>query len=771
MTQPKVVSLKMPARQKSAVPPILHSVRQHAKRQVITLLQQLFNNTDDALFEMADRSRTDSDQHMFFESMRQLRLHRKTILTEFVTELYHGFDALFRPGEDIEAPDFDVPADQMALVPNDELEVAVAVAGIVSKVTSQFSLPVMQLTKRIDHLCKEHTVTERLNPLGPERISHSFVMAIDSLDIDIKVRIILLKLFERFVMESLGPTYVEANNLLAEAGVLSDLKEIMRQGRSARSASTTDKRASTPDPDLAGAGPLEPGGFNLGTGLMPGSQGTNAAGSYGQTPGGFGVIQNLLARTRGTAPSPYPGAGTGTRAGAGETISTPQLVTMLSDAQIDADQQPFDLSQAPPVLDLRQVVVARAKQVVGHSDANMDQADDDTVNFVGMLFDYILNDRNLAIPMKALIGRLQIPIVKLAVIDKSFFEKPGHPARQLLNELSSAGIGWSGATELKRDALYNKIESIVLRVMNGFKEDPDIFAELVNELRIFVRKDEKRHSLVAQRVKETETGKARTLAAKQTVQQLINQKASGMRLPPEVGRFVSDTWSKVLVYDCVMEGNHSVPWQQDVRALDDLLWCLQPLDDMIELQRREEMIPTLLADLSRGMKNLKLADGERNELIDMLGTQLTQMSDHDRAFLEEDEAPDLDESFEELDEIVLTAPDEAVEPEHITPPEPEFVEEINRLREGIWVELTQESGDKVRCKLAAIIKPGDRYVFVNRRGMKVVEKTRMGLAIELKKKTLTVLDESQVFDRALQAVIGNLRQMHRDPQASADNPS
>ena len=117
----------------------------------------------------------------------------------------------------------------------------------------------------------------------------------------------------------------------------------------------------------------------------------------------------------------------------------------------------------PPVLDLRQVVAIKAKQAPGQSNAGMAQADDDAVNFVGMLFDYILNDRNLAIPMKALIGRLQIPIVKLAVIDKSFFEKSGHPARQLLNELSSAGIGWSEGVELKRDALYNKVESIVLR--------------------------------------------------------------------------------------------------------------------------------------------------------------------------------------------------------------------------------------------------------------------------------------------------------------------
>lgn len=745
MTQPKVVTLNIAERQKFAVPPILHSVRQQAKRQLIDLMQTLFNSTDDALFELADRSSNDSDQQMFFESMRQIRLHRKKISIQFTDEFYRGFEQIFQTGEEPEALEFDTAVDQMSLVRSDDLEVSVAVSGIVSKVTSQFSLPIMQLTKRVDSLCKDRDVTERLNPLGPERVSQAFVSAIAALEVDIKIRIILLKLFERFVMESLGPVYEAANKLLAEAGVLSDLKEIMRKGRNTRPANTNSGRE---DVD---AGRISAGAYSD----RPGSDAAGAG-----APGSFSVIQGLLARARGATPSPGVGRSQG--------ISTPQLVTLLSDVQADVDRQPFDLTEIPPVLDLREVVVTRARQVSGRSDAGMAQADDDAVNFVAMLFDYILNDRNLAIPMKALIGRLQIPIVKLVIIDKSFFEKSGHPARLLLNELSSAGIGWSAAAELKRDALYNKIESIILRVMNGFKEDPNIFTELVGELRRFVNKDNKRHALVEQRLKETETGKAKTVAARQTVQQLINQKASGMRLPPEVGRFVSATWSKVLVYACLKDGTASAAWQRDVQALDDLLWCLQPLDNTHDLQRREELIPDLISALEQGMEHLKLPDAQRSDLVAMLTAQLTQMSAHDRAYLEDDEAPDVYQSFEALDEIVLTAPQKTVEPKDVDPPEPELVEEINRLREGVWIELVQKSGDITRCKLAAIIKPGDRYVFVNRRGMKVAEKTRMGLAMELKNKTLTILDESQVFDRALQAVIGNLRQMQRNPQPSAD---
>ena len=732
-----MVSLKVPRKRQSSLPPVVHSIRQSVKRQLAELLQSLFNNTDDALFEMADRSRNDSDQHMYFESMRQIRLHRKKIATEFMASFYEQFERVFEAG----GGDTDVcemQADDFSLVQKDELELSVAVAGIASKITSQFSLPVMQLTKRLDYLAKENTITERMNPLGPERLSQAFVSAIEGLEVEIKIRIILLKLFERFVMESLGPIYEQANELLISAGVMPDLSKALRKSNT-RDAPTRQNAAG------AGAGSSAPAG----------NAGTPIAGGGGAPAGNFGVIQGLLAQARGggTAPGALTGA---------ELLSTPQLVTVLSDAQSEYHSQPVDMEHVPPVLDLRQVVVSHK------ADAGVEQADDDAMNFVGMLFDYILNDRNLAIPMKALIGRLQIPIVKLAVIDKSFFEKSNHPARQLLNALSSAGIGWSSAAELKRDALYNKIESIVLRVMNGFQEDLQIFTELLDELRDFTKQDESKRKRVEQRVKETETGKARTVAAKETVQQLINQKASGLRLPPEVGRFVSGTWSKVLVYACVTESTRSKLWQSQVQALDDLLWCLQPLENTEELERRENMTADLLGALDNGMKHLRMADDERREIVDLICAELNRISDSDRAYLEDDAIPIIDDSYEPLDEIILTAPHERAQVEDIEPPEAQFMEKVAALSEGVWVEILKEDGDRIRCKLAAIIEPGDRYVFVNRRGMKVLEKTKIALAVALKENNLTILDEAQVFDRALQAVIGNLRTMQRTPQPAAE---
>ena len=738
MTQPKVVSLTTRIKKRMTVPPILHSVRQHAKKQLIQLLNGLFNNVDDALFEMADRSQNNSD--LYFDSMRKIRLHRTSIVSTFGDEFSNGFDQLLEVRKNPDDPvDFDDAVDNFSLLQNDELEINVAISGITSKVTGQHDLSITLLTRRFDHVCKlqnkDIDVLDRLNPLGPELLSQAFVSGISCLDIDIKVRIILLKLFERYVMERLAGVYHDANQLFADGDILPDLKDVVRRKRS----------------NPTGSGPAAVDQVSNPSGIPTHSHEEQVS------EASFGLIQTLLAASRGghvpTSESREP------------ALPTQDLVSLLSAAQTDLDTSPINIEQIPPLLDLQKLVAARANELMGENRSRMAQGDHDVVNFVGMLFDYILNDRNLAIPMKALIGRLQLPIVKLAIMDKTFFEKSSHPARLMLNELSSAGIGWSSAGELKRDALYNTIESIVLRVMNGFTDNQDIFAVLVEELRDFVSRDRKKPDQLEERVKAAETGKARTIEAKLTVQKLINHKASGVRLPPEVGRFISDTWSKLLVYACVSQGVDSPLWQQSVQTLDDLLWCLQPLDTTADIDKRDTMLEPLLEGLADGMQVIEILGGAKSELTDRIYKHLHEISVNDRNFLEDDVELNVDSEYEEMGEIVLAAP-ESLDPADTVPPEPKFMEQINRLTEGMWVEMTQENGEKLRCKLTAIVEPGPRYVFVNRRGMKVVEKSRIGLANELKRKALTVLQESQVFDRALQAVIGNLRQMHRDTSGS-----
>jgi hypothetical protein len=766
VSQPKVVQLH-PARKRAALSPVLQSLRQQTRKALTKLLEGLFNNVDDALFEMADRSHNDIDQHLFFDSMRELRLKRLEIADRFAAAFTEEFEKAF--SADVAEPQ---DLEHVTMVDNDDLEISVAIAGIVSKVTSQHALPIMQLTRRLDHLAQEVELTERRNPLGPELLSRVFVDALSCADVDIKIRIILLKLYERFVMECLAEVYLQANQVLADAGVLADLKSIIRERRESETRHAEGAPGAAAAPDSTPERPREaapPG---------PGRASTTSAGAaIAQRADGFQLIQSLLAGYRdGPAPAPSGGgAGPDVAHGAPTPGSMPvpralsrnDVLQALALAQ-QALAEPIDLDTVPAPLEVRELVCRQAQDGDGPP-STLGRIENDVVDFVGMLFDYILNDHNLAVPMKALIGRLQLPIVRLAILDRSFFERTNHPARALLNELSWAGIGWSNASELARDAVYDKIESVVLTIVNDFREDVSIFERLLNELREFVGHDTRRRQQAEQRVKDSEQGRARTQDAKQQVQQLINQKASGMRLPADIGQFVSDLWSRVLVYSAIKDGHRSPRWHAHIQTLDDLLWCLQPLDNLKDIGERDARLPELLSGLETGMERIQIPASEAEKHLSVIQTQLERISANDRAYLEDDEAPtstgaaepeDPDAAAPELTELVLNLTEDDECPDAGLNVDDAQLARVGMLQEGNWVEF-QDGAEVLRCKLTAITDPGGRYIFVNRRGMKVAEHTRRGLAAALQQNRLTILDESQVFDRALEAVIGNLRSLQR----------
>ncbi len=86
-------------------------------------------------------------------------------------------------------------------------------------------------------------------------------------------------------------------------------------------------------------------------------------------------------------------------------------------------------------------------------------------------------------------------------------------------------------------------------------------------------------------------------------------------------------------------------------------------------------------------------------------------------------------------------------------------EDVEQLQAGAWVEITDNENQTQRCKLAAFIASVNKYIFVNRTGMKIAELNKKRLAGGLKQKAIQILDDAALFDRALESVITNLRSM------------
>ena len=113
------------------------------------------------------------------------------------------------------------------------------------------------------------------------------------------------------------------------------------------------------------------------------------------------------------------------------------------------------------------------------------------------------------------------------------------------------------------------------------------------------------------------------------------------------------------------------------------------------------------------------------------------------------------EESEPINKISLTE-DEVELPQTVFDENDPFMQQVSRFSVGCWFEFVQ-NGQSERAKLAAVIKVNGRYIFVNRSGVKVAEKTKQELAADLKAGLVQVLNDGLLFDRALESIIGNLR--------------
>ncbi|MFJ5257717.1 DUF1631 domain-containing protein [Pseudomonas sp. NPDC088414] len=701
------------------LPVILLQVRDKAAQQLRHGLQELFDNADDTLFEMADRARNDVEQNIFFEAMRDLRLKRKNIERGFLEQFFEAFVALIQyevaqptlPGTLI----FEDSAPR-----TDDMERSVAVETMVGRVLKRDGFALDQLTARLNVLLGKDFDNQH-NPLGPAMLCEFFLQAGRNLGVEIKVKLILLKLFERYVLADTEQLYAEANQLLVATGVLPELQPApARRAIERAAASISSEERDEPAP---------------------------ADESVQEV---FAALQELLLHVRGSvAPTLEPSA-------AAQPISTRDLLRLLSHLQqyvpALAAQDDFDLRNQLEQL-LTRVSVRSGKSRI------VDGADEDVINLIAMVFDCILEDRNLPDSLKALIARLQIPMLKVAVLDKSFFSRSSHPARRLLNEIADAAMGWGDCNGEARDSLYLRIEQVVQRLLSDFVDDPAIFSELLADFLAFTSDERRRSELLEQRLRDAEEGRAKTELARQRVEQALNQALLGKILPPSVVTFARDAWSKVLLLTCLKHGDHCAEWQADVQTMEQLIWSVQRHDEADAGLRLLALVPGLLKSLRDGLSSAAFDPFATSEFFSELEALHVRALDPAAG----QEPADPATLVEVSQHITLRSADEnsgSLNPTGLAHDDA-GLRQVEQLRLGSWVAFQEDDEHSLRCKLAAIIKATGKYVFVDRTGMKVLERSRVDLALEFRRGAVRALDDTLLFDRALESVLGNLRRLNR----------
>ena len=459
-----------------------------------------------------------------------------------------------------------------------------------------------------------------------------------------------------------------------------------------------------------------------------------------------------------------------------EVVATNTLMALLTRLQDIQPRTHVDTDPtAPSVTEVRDSI----RQQLHSDDERVERIgkqDTDIINLVSMMFDFILDDDDLPTAMKALLGRLQIPMLKVAILDANFFRTEDHPARRLLNSLAKAGIGWDEQAK-SSDVMYKKLEETVFTILNDFEDDIGLFDRLLEDFEAFYSEQQTRVSAVDERTREAEENRARADMARTIVQQALNRRLNGRKLPFAVIRLLQEGWRHVLYLGCLKEGTESESWRQAVKVVDALIWSVMPpKGDAQWVERLKNVSPKLMNSLRKGLVSvhfdtlqletlLREIANVHKEIIDGFETAMVEILDQEAASANPDfNGTPVDQALRttnpNLKAVVLPKADtNPVYEGETLPASDRHVIAVKQMTIGSWVEF-MHSDRRDRHKLVARIRTTERLIFANRRGIKVAEMSQMQLAVEFSQGRARIVEEKpQIIDRALQSVVGGLRQL------------
>jgi len=749
-TAVNVVSLRGPiakesvsagSRQSPHAAATLNQARAIAERHLAATVVGVLQAADNTLFELAQKSDQSSVQCDYFAGMRVLRRRRPQVEQAFSAELRRAFAVIERHGA-VVADSADQSADSLELVTDEVLEEDIAIASIVNSVHGFASRMLFPINERMSAVVGGgYQVGDHNNPIAPR--SMAFMMRASLRDVDLvpNVRLILLKLFERAILEQCEKLYADVNAALLAAGVLPSLRVSTRREEDPAAASGAGR---APDTEVPGANALGPRASNLGP---------YSSGSVEPSDGDvYAAVLSLLQRRHVATPvhaNALPMSGNELRS----------LLTILQAQTLPQDSSHWDHTDVASLQQVKASLVEQAREVgVDPKRRHMAHADEDTIDLVGMLFEVILDDRNLHAKVKSLLSRLLVPYIKLALMDRHLFLQRSHPARRLLNEMSNALIGFQDDNE-QDERLLSKVAAVVEALLNEFDEDASVFQRLEADFTDFVLRHRKRTELVEQRAAETVRGRERLAQARRNSQHELDVRVSSKDLPKLIKEVLARYWTHHLTITELRQGVDSSDYR-DALQLGSLLAAAAEA----RVRGRRGLAADRVMDLrDRMARVLALAGCGADQAQPILEGLSAQIDDPVAA------APEPLMVIEAASQMVASSPAvvAADEEEHqestISPADMpteaqvvDHLEAAGAIALGKWVDFVSSNGESQQAKLAWISPISNRLLFVNRRGLKVGLYSLQELAALMAVDRLRLHDGVPAFDRAMRTVVQKL---------------
>jgi len=461
---------------------------------------------------------------------------------------------------------------ELELVDDQDLEETLRYNKLAARIRRHCDEGLGALDQRAAVMLGDGNLQSEDNPFGPVGFCDAFKGACREAEGDAKTRTAFMHLFDDEALDDLRSGYDDVNELLVENSILPKIRyTVVKKDRGGKKREADESAEEEETEEQAAA--------------------RKAAAAMPQDL--FAALQKMMG---GAAALPgTPGAPGGPPA-----LEGAALLGSLSRLQVgDASGITSGAVSIAPGGDPGTTNVLR--EIKGTNvGASMGSVDAMTLDIVSMLFDELFDDPKVPAGVKALAGRLQIPMLKIALADKSLFSRKDHPARVLLDILGEFAARLPADFDEKH-ALHPRLEPILREVVEKFEDKVETFVAANEKLRALVAEEDARvaedSKAEAARLQQLENLSVGRGAAQQEIRSRLVER----RPPRQVRGFLIHQWIKVLLVTHAQGGKDAPAFLEAVKTMDELITSVEPKPTIPERRALATQVPGLLKRITTGL--------------------------------------------------------------------------------------------------------------------------------------------------------------------------
>jgi len=763
----RVISLNRLGRDRSPGHRILAECRDQLVNSLCSWLRDVAAPVSEELFVLADSTRERLQQTRYLDLRADIEKDWAHLVETFRRDLSAEAELCQNQENQkegqreapLEIPDFE----GLQLLADEDLSEHIVIREFSAQLSESCDEELYTLNRRVAALLGHDELVESANPLAPPVVCRALSDACATIGSNAEERLLLLRRLERHLHLALPPIYQQINANLIERGILPDLKRNYRRSTPTGESSTSSTPAPAAATSTASAAPVSS------EGIIDALQ-RLAQARVGFAPSGFtastgvGSVASGVIPSSGSVPSVSTPSG-----GPGVPLDNAAINQLLLSSLNEMQHAPMIDTGGMIVNQVRMVRDSENAQQVGGLEAV-------TIDIVAMLFDFIFDDVHIPVAIKALISRLQIPVLKVAMLNPGFFADRQHPTRRFLGSISGVSIRWGGSVD-ETDPFYCKLAELIERIQTGFENDVEIFGTALAELESFVDEREDEEDSTALTAANIVIQREQEVEGWERAQRAVKAFRKDNALPSLIDSFLGEHWVGVLQAIAVREDENGENWRAAVDAMKDLAWSVEAKKSPDERLRLISLLPKLLAQINKGLDSIDAASAQRSAFFD----ELVQF--HSAALKGEPPAPEAAPepeqavvlpSFspsEEGDLLVTRSIDNGVEVEEITlvgaspiwrADDRDIFRQVSDLKRGDWVEFREgnelDDGEVVinRERLNWISPQRGILLFSNHRSAKAISIAPEALARQIRDGKASILHEEAIFERALSGALESM---------------